>query len=95
MLRSIDAKNMIDSKNCTIKVDDKDITECPLCHKSFAPIPLFACVYKLDDSVTCASVVYFCRDCVSPFLLTIGFQMHLYTPMLLSITQLYFVMLSQ
>ena len=67
MLRSIDAKNMIDSKNCTIKVDDKDITECPLCHKSFAPIPLFACVYKLDDSVTCASVVYFCRDCVSPF----------------------------
>lgn len=67
MLHSINAKNMIDSKNCTIKVDDKNITECPLCHKSLAPLPLFACVYELSDTIKCASVVYFCRHCTSPF----------------------------
>ncbi|WP_075679153.1 DUF4145 domain-containing protein [Roseburia sp. 831b] len=67
MLHSINAQNMINSKNCTIKVDDKNITECPLCHKSIAPLPLFACVYESSASSKCASVVYFCRHCTSPF----------------------------
>lgn len=67
MLNSIIAQNMIDSKTCRVKVDDKDITECPLCHKSLAPLPLFACVYELSNTRSCASVVYFCRHCTSPF----------------------------
>lgn len=67
MLHSINAQNMINSKDCIIKVDDKNITECPLCHKSIAPLPLFACVYESSDSIKCASVVYFCRHCTSPF----------------------------
>lgn len=68
MLHSVNAKNLIDARNCTIKFDDKDITTCPLCHKSFAPQPLFACVYNILDSRVRATVVFFCRDCSSAFL---------------------------
>lgn len=68
MLHTITAKNMIDSQNLEIKIDDKDITECPLCHKSIAPLPIFACIYELSDPTICASVVYFCRHCTSPFI---------------------------
>ncbi len=68
MLHSIKAKNLIDSRECVIKFYDTDITECPLCHKSFSPLPLFACVYELPNSHTNASVVFFCRDCSSPFI---------------------------
>ena len=68
MLHTLNAKNLIDEKTCFIKFDDKDITECPLCHKSFAPHPLYACVYEVPNSPTHASVVYFCRDCTSTFL---------------------------
>lgn len=68
MLHTLNAKNLISSKQCHIKFDDKNITECPLCHKSFSPLPLFACVYEVPASPNHASVVYFCRDCASTFL---------------------------
>lgn len=68
MLHSFSAKNLIDARNCTFKFNDHDITTCPLCHKSFAPLPLFACVYNVSDSKVRATVVFFCRDCSSTFL---------------------------
>lgn len=69
MLHTMTAKNCFDARTCTVKFDDKEITECPLCHKSFAPNPLFACVYANNDgSAYYATVVYLCRDCSSVFL---------------------------
>ena len=68
MLQSLDAYNLIDERNCHINFDDKEITECPICHKSFSPIPLFACVYKNQRGFTLANIVFFCRDCSSTFL---------------------------
>lgn len=49
MLHTIEAENGISEEACYIKFDDDTITECPLCHKSFAPDPLFAYVYKLSE----------------------------------------------
>lgn len=66
MKHNMKAKNLIDSRECTILFDDSDITECPSCHKSFSPEPLLACVYKVESNVR-ASVVYFCRDCAKVF----------------------------
>lgn len=67
MLHSINATNLIDHRDCIIKFNDDDITECPACHKSFAPNPLFACAYNVDKHSTHASIVYFCRDCSTVF----------------------------
>ena len=68
MLQSINAYNLIDKRECTVTFDDKKITECPICHKSFSPLPLFACVYTTKGGSELASIVYFCRDCSSTFL---------------------------
>ena len=67
MKYTLEATNCIDSKDCSISLDDEQITECPSCHKSFAPNPLFACVYKYNGHYARASVVFFCRDCSSVF----------------------------
>lgn len=68
MLHSLKATNLIDQRECSIKFSDDDITECPACHKSFVPNPLFACAYNIDEVSTRASIVYFCRDCSTAFL---------------------------
>lgn len=68
MLHSLTAKNCFDARNCTVKFDDKEITECPICHKSFAPNPLFVCAYRSSEDEYKASVAYLCRDCSSVFL---------------------------
>lgn len=57
MLLTIDAENGISEKGCIIEFDDDTITECPICHKSFAPDPLFAYVYKASDK---AEIVDLC-----------------------------------
>lgn len=68
MFQNISATNLIDTRSCDISFDDKDIIECPICHKSFSPKPLFACVFKDSTGSTHANIVYFCRSCSSAFL---------------------------
>lgn len=72
MLQLITAQNGIDDTNdednCLLKFDDDTITECPMCHKSFVPDPLYAYVYNGADLEPHASIVFFCRDCRSVFL---------------------------
>lgn len=68
MLLTIEAENGINEEACLIEFDDDTITECPICHKSFVPDPLYAYVYKYSDKREQTSVVFFCRDCRSTFL---------------------------
>ena len=68
MLLSIEAENGIEDEGCYLKFDDDTITECPICHKSFAPDPLYAYIYNFNNIEQRASIVFFCRDCKSMFL---------------------------
>ncbi|MBR3762225.1 MAG: DUF4145 domain-containing protein [Lachnospiraceae bacterium] len=67
MLHTMNALNLIDSQECSVEFDDKSITECPQCHKSIVPNPIFACVYQ-SDFLPHASILFHCRDCASTFL---------------------------
>lgn len=68
MLLSIEAENAIENEPCYVKFDDDSITECPICHKSFVPDPLYAYTYNFTSEEQHASIVFFCRDCKSMFL---------------------------
>jgi hypothetical protein len=68
MLLSIEAENAIEDEQCYVKFDNDTITECPLCHKSFVPDPLYAYIYNFTNKEQRASIVFFCRDCKSMFL---------------------------
>ncbi len=68
MLLSIEAENGIEDKECYVKFDNDTITECPICHKSFVPDPLYAYIYNFNNREQRASIVFFCRDCKSMFL---------------------------
>lgn len=68
MLHSIKPKNGINFNECRIEFDDDNITECPICHKSFAPKPLYAYLYTTRSEKLQTSIVFFCRDCKSVFL---------------------------
>lgn len=68
MLLSIEAENAIEDKQCYVKFDDDSITQCPICHKSFVPVPLYAYIYNFTNEEQRASIVFFCRDCKSMFL---------------------------
>lgn len=68
MLYTIEAENGIEDESCYIKFDNDTITECPICHKSFAPESLYAYIYNYNNNEQRASIVFFCRDCRSMFL---------------------------
>lgn len=68
MLLTIEAENGISEKACDIEFDDDTITECPICHKSFSPDPLYTYIYNVSDTEQQASIVFFCRGCKSAFL---------------------------
>ena len=68
MLLSIEAENGIEDEKCCVTFDDDTITECPICHKSFVPDPLYAYIYNFNSKEQRASIVFFCRDCKSMFL---------------------------
>lgn len=68
MLISIEAENAIEDGQCHVKFDNDSITQCPICHKSFVPDPLYAYIYNFTNEEQRASIVFFCRDCKSMFL---------------------------
>lgn len=68
MLLSIEAENTIEDEQCYVKFDDDSITQCPMCHKSFVPDPLYAYTYNFNSKEQRASIVFFCRNCKSMFI---------------------------